>query len=864
MPRWWRRTQRDFAAEVQSHIELEAERLREQGLSEREARAQAQKAFGNVLGAEERFYESRRVPWMDHFAKDLVFALRQLKRNKTFAVVAVFTLALGIGSTTAIFTLVHATLLRALPYRDGDRIIRIADMRTQGQSTGGLVGVPRFFDLRRRSKSFESLGFFYFDHPTMIADGSLPAALLAVGVNGDFWQTIGIRPLLGRTFTDADDNRGAPPVAVISYAAWQRLFGGDAGVLNRQVKLDGQGTTIVGVLPPGIGYPNKTDIWIPAFFDPAEWVAYRGDGTRFINVLGRLKAGVTLRSAQEELRMTGERLQKEHPQTDGRWRFESETLRNYLYGSTRPALLVLMAAAGILLLIACINVANLLLSRGTTRAQEVALRRALGATHKRIVAQFLTENGVLALLGGAIGLAATYAALHWLGAKLPGRLGTSGVGMQSPIVWFTLSVSLLTGLVFGCVPALQARRLDLNTNLKQGDTRVGAAAGAGLRTAFISVEVALSLVLLGGASLLAESLWHLMKAPLGFRPEQVLSFDIQLPWNTKPVVVRRFFQELEQRVGSLPGVLAVGEISALPTVDFHLRSNFDVDWKPRTVHGDAVNLEDRAISGDYLRAMGIPLLLGRNLNVADENAKQPRALVNEQLARQYFPGGNILGHHLINSITQFEIVGVIGNVRGTAGSIAAPAGPELYFLPDGNDGRRWVVVRSTVPAETLAPEIRRAVHDVDPTQAIRDVATLTQRLDDSVAQPRFNAGLLTAFAVIAVLLACVGIYGVVSYSVTQRSIEIGIRMALGATAKQILSLFIRRALGAALIGLAAGGTGAIFLTRLLESQLYAMRPDHALTFLAAALLLLVPVLVASVIPASKAAGLNPINTLRRE
>jgi predicted permease len=669
--------------------------------------------------------------------------------------------------------------------------------------------------------------------------------------------------MLGRAFTENDDQANSPQVAIISYSTWQRFFGSDPGVVNRQVTLDGKGATIVGVLPPGLEYPKKTEIWTPSHFDPAEWTN-RGEGSRFVNVFGRLKRNIALPSVQEELRTIGERLRREHPDTDVNWQFGGESLRDSLYGGAKPALLVLMAASSVLLLIACINVANLLLSRGTTRLREVALRRALGASQRRILAQFLTENTLLALLGGGIGLFATFAGIRFFGASLPGRLGSSGIEVEWPIAWFTLAVSVLTGIVFGCVPPVQARRLDLNTNLKQGNARVGGAAGSRVRTAFISMQVALSLVLLVGASLLAESLWNLIKSPFGFQPEHVLTFEIKLPWNEKAVVVKRFFDDLQSKISSLPGVLAVGQISALPTVDWHLRSNFDVDWKPRTEHGDAVNVEDRAVSHDYFRAMGIPLLAGRSFTEADVRAKQPRGLVNQQFARQYFPNGNVIGRHLINKITQFEIIGIIGDVRGTAGSIAAPAGPELYFLPDDNDGGRSFVVRSSVPPEKLVATIRQQVHQLDPAQAIRNVATLTQRLDESVTQPRFNAGLLTAFAVIAMMLACVGIYGVVSYSVTQRLLEVGIRMALGATSRQILSLFVTRAFYAALVGVGIGAIAALFLARLLRSQLYGVQPDHLLTFAAAALLLLVPTLLASILPALKAATLNPVSSLRKD
>jgi predicted permease len=862
--RWRRRrSQEDFASEMETHIALEADRLRAGGLSEEEASARARKSFGNRLQSQERFYESQRALWFDHLKQDLVYALRQLANHKSFTTLAVLTLALGIGSTTAIFTLVDSTLLRPLPYRDGRRIVHITDIRVRGHSTGSLVAVPRFFDLQKRSRSFESLGFYYFDHPTLIAGSKLPEPLAAAGVNGDFWRTIGITPLLGRTFDRYADRPNSPSVAVIGYGTWQRLFGGDPNVINRQVTLDGKAATIIGVLPPDLEYPSKTEIWVPAFFDPAEWT-YRGEGTRFINVLGRLKPNVSVSEARTELNLIGEILQREYANTDSNWRFGIETLREFLHGSVRRPMLVLMAASGVLLLIACINVANLLLSRGTTRAQEVSVRRALGASQGRILAQFLAENTVLALLGGSIGLLSSYLCLRWFGTHLPGRLAAGAIDMNWPVVSFAAALAMLTGIAFGCVPAAQSRRLNLNTTLQQGDVRVGRAAGGRLRTAFISIQVALSLVLLIGASLLAESLWNLLKSPLGFQPDHVLTFTIKLPWGAKPAVVQRFYDELLARIQRLPGVSAVGHVSALPTIDWHLRSNFDVDWQGRTPHGDAVNVEDRAVGGDYFKAMGIPLLAGRYLTEDDRKAHRPRAMVNQQFVKEYAPNGNVVGHHLINQITQFEIIGVVGDVRGTAGSIGAAPAPEFYFLSDDGDPGRSLVVRSRIPADQLARLVREQVHEISPIQAVQNIAPFDELLDRSVAQPRFNMGLLSAFAIAATLLACIGIYGIVSYSAAQRSMEVGIRMAFGATRKQISCLFLRRTLLATSTGVLIGGISAWFVTRLLRAQLYGVPPDHLLTFAASAVLILLAALLASLVPAMRAASLNPVLALRKE
>jgi len=647
---------------------------------------------------------------------------------------------------------------------------------------------------------------------------------------------------------------------VLSYAAWQRLFGGDPGIIGTAVTVDKQTATIIGVMPKSFQYPAKIDMWKPTHFDPLGWKNYRGDGTRFVNVFARLKPGVTLAAAQSELRLIGTQLAGEHAESDGQWQFTSLSFRDYAYGELKPALVVLMAASAVLLLIACLNVANLLLSRATSRRRDVALRQALGASSIRIVRQLLTESTVLALLGGSVGLGAAYALVRLAGARLPAALEAQGaVTLDWPVAAFALAVSVFAGILFGLAPAFESRGGELNTRLKSGETRVSGAAGSRLRSSFIAMQVGLSLVLLVSACLLVQSLWKLMKSPLGFNPDHVLTFEIQLPWDSKIAQTDNFFAEVQRRVEELPGVAAVGQISALPTVSWHLHSSYDVDWKPRTPHQDTVNAEDRHLYGDYLKAMGIPVLAGRELKPQDG----PVVLVNQEFVRRFLPDGNPLGKHLLNPQASLEIVGVIGNVRGTAGSIAGEVQPEVYF-PAGGITSRSFVVRSQMPPEQLIAAIRSKVHQVDPQQAIGNVRTLDEMLSVAVAQPRLNMALLVSFAGIALLLACVGIYGVVAYSVAQRRQEIGVRMALGATRTQISMLFLERTITAALIGLALGSVATLLLTRLLRSQLYGVEPNNPMTFLIAILLLLMPVLAASLRPALQAASIDPVEALRTE
>lgn len=858
---------REIDVELQAHIELRMEDNVAAGMSPEVARRDALLRFGNPTVVKEHTTAADAALRLESLRLDIRHAFRQLCKSPAFTLTAVLTFALGIAATTTIFSLVYASLMRGLPYPEADRIVHIQDVRLQGQSTAGLVGAPRFFDIRSRSRSFDSLTYFYFDHPTLIAGMQLPLAVKAVGVDGQFWKVFGVQPLLGRAFDESHTRPNMPDEAVLSYGAWQQIFAGDPKVIGKQVSLDHEQSTIVGVMPQGFQMPSGIDLWRTGHFDPSVFADNRNEGTRFFNVSGRLKRNVSLQAAQDDLTTISARLQREYPATDGVWQFASESLRDDLYGSMRPGLIVLQMASGFLLLIACINIANLLLSRATVREREVALRRALGASEARIRLQFLIEGTLLSLLGGTAGLAAAFVVVHALAARLPGRLGAPGaIGMNWPVICFALALSFSTGIAFGLVPAWRNRRVELNTAMKRGDARLDGSSGSRLRSAFISVQVGLSLMLLIGACLLGESLWNLMKSPLGFEPDHLLTFSINLPWGAKPAAVSSFYADLQQRISALPGVTAAGQIDALPTVDWHLRSNFDADWLPRTPGRPAINAEDRHVSGDYLKAIGIPLLAGRAFADHDVDAKPNRVIINQQLAQQYLPGGNPIGRHLIIGRDPLEIVGVIGNVRGTAGSIARAVGPEVYWLADGDEGvtQRSFVVRSHLPPEQLIKSIREQVHKLDPQQAIGNVSTMDGLLDKTVAQPRLNMVLVASFAAIALMLACVGIYGIVAYSVSQRTREIGVRMALGATRAQVSLLFVGRTLIPAGIGLIAGTCGALLLTRLLRSALYGVEPNSFTVYAISAVLLLFPVLMAALRPALTAGSVNPVEALRAE
>jgi putative ABC transport system permease protein len=795
----WR--DRELDAELRSHVEMATEENRRRGMPEEEARRQALRSFGGVTQVRERFREHEGLPLVENLRRDVLYALRQMRKSPGFAVVVIVMLALGIGATTAIFTVVYSTLVRSLPYPGADRIVAIHDTRIEGRSTGGLMSGPRFFDIQERSRSFESLAFFFFDAATLIEGRQMPVSVKAAGANAGIWEVLGTAPMLGRTFHAADDVPHAPETAVLSYAAWQKIFGADRGVIGRAVTLDGRTATVVGVMPKDFSGPGGVDLWYAAQWIPGNWGNYRGEGLRFINVFGRLRSGVSLDQARSDLARVGEQLQREYPQTDGPWRFTTETLREDRYGNLRPALVALLIASVLLLSIACINVANLLLSRATARRREVALRRALGASAGRVAAQFLTESVMLALAGGTVGIAAAVALVRACASRLPGTLSRPGtLHPDWRVIGAASLVSLLTGLAFGLAPVLESRRVDL-----------------------------------------------------------------QAARNVKPERVRNFYDDVQQRIGSLPGVLYAGQIDAPPMTDWHLRSNYDADWLPQISGQPAMNAETRNIAGDLPAALGTPLLAGRSFTPEDQVAALPPVLVNQALVREFLPKGNPVGHHLLINGQAHEIVGVLANIRGTAGSIATEPGPEVYWPANANGvTHRYFVLRTQVAPEQLVDSIRRQVYLADPQQSIGGVETMDQLLDDAVAQPRLDMAVVASFAGIALILACVGIYGVVAYFVVQRTQEIGVRMALGATRGGIALLFVRRALTPALAGAVAGTAAALGMAQLLRSQLYGIRSTDARVYAASAAILLVPVTLATLRPALRAARVDPAQMLRSE
>jgi len=800
---------------------------------------------------------------MSKLLQDIRYALRQSQKSPGFTVIVVLTLALGIGANSAIFTVVEAVLLRPLPYPKSEQIVQLQDFNSRRAENHGIISVPRLQDVRDQNHVFDSVAYQFLMNSTLALPGKLPERVQGSGVSGDFWKVMGVQPLLGRTFDTSGDTPNSPDYTVLSYGLWQRMFGGDQNVIGQLITLDGKPSTVIGVMPREFDYPSGTELWRTTHF-PLWQITSRGDESRFMAALARLKPDVTLRGTQNDLDVIAGRLAQQHQQTDADWVFRATPLHAALVGDLRPALLVLMAAVVLVLLIACANVANLLLSRAAFRQREVAIRQALGAGKWRLMTQFLTEGVLLCMIGGGLGLATVVPLIHVLVSHLPKGLQPDAIHVNVAVVAFTFGVCVLTGTLLGLAPALALVRPDVQTTLKQTEGRTTGLGSHRFRGFMIAAEVGLSLLLLVGAGLLIETFRKLQQTQLGFNPDHVLTFEISFPWGSDPVRLHRFYSGVLDRLHTLPGVKTAGTISRLPLHTFSLPRTFWLEGEPHAAGGGML-AEARSVSGDYFQAMNIPLLAGR---VFTENDAQPKAppvvLISKLVVDQYFPQKNPVGQRLNFEGGSAEIVGVVGTVRGQGSELQASPRAQMYWVDNGGWPNNQFAVRSSVPPETLIPAIREQIHELDPNQTIHTVATMDSLVDDAVSQPRMTMFLLTAFAGLALLLAGVGLYGVIAYLVTERTREIGVRMALGAQRRQILRLFVGQGMRWSLAGAGAGLITAVLLVRFLRSLLFEVAPYDPLVFGGVAVFLTVIVFLACYASARRATKVDPMVALRYE
>ncbi|MGB8340323.1 MAG: ABC transporter permease [Chthoniobacterales bacterium] len=811
---------------------------------------------------------------------DLRFAIRQLIKSPGFAAIAIIALALGIGANTAMFSVVNAILLRPLPFPQSDRLTMIWQTNPEVAKMGfplAPTSVPDFQDWRAQAKSFEAISTID-GWTTNLTGSEEPERLSGARVSANLFSLLQVAPILGRGFVTGEDQLGHDHVVVLSQDLWQRRFGGDRSIIGRKLILDQEPYTVVGVMPSGFRFPSDTgmpaymtfgahcEIWAP--FAPSEGRA-KNRGAHNLAVIGRLKSGVSLASAQSEMNTLAARFARQYPDSNKDWGVRLVSLQKQAAAGSERILSVLMAAVGCILLIACANVANLLLARGLGRQKEIAIRRALGASRWRVVRQLLTESVLLALVGGSLGVLFAIWGSDLLLVIAPTSLPRlSEVRIDGGVLVFTLLVSLVTGVLFGLAPALQSSRSGLSEKLKEGD-RGSTAGHARLRNGLIVSEVALALMLLIAAGLLIESFAQLARVQPGFKPERVLTFNISLPDipYRDDAKAAAFYDQLVRRIEGLPGVKSAAAGNVLPLSGAEEVDGFQIEGRAAST-GMVQTANFRWITPDYFKALQIPLQRGRAFTERDKQDAPKVTIIDEAMARLYFPGVNPIGQRFKatnEKKTVFrEIVGVVGDVRQT--SLDAKPGPHIY-LPEAQAGLQimTVAVRSvgTEPS-ALLQMARREVAAVDPNVPIADIRTMEEMVASSIAPWRFTMALLSVFAGVALLLASVGIYGVLAYAVTQRRREIGIRMSLGAQRRDVLQLFLSQGMTVTLLGIVIGLGGAWGATRIMRSLLYSVSPTDLRVFLSVPLLFAAVALLASFFPARKAAQVNPVIALRSE
>jgi putative ABC transport system permease protein len=857
-----RRAEREFDDEIRAHIELLTERYVRQGMTRDEAASAARRQFGNVTLLQEVNREMRGIRFIETIFQDVRYGLGMLMRNPGFTFVAVLTLALGIGANTAIFSVVNAVLLRPLPYYDPQRLVWV----TEGIQFFGEENTTDndYYHWQAQSKTFEHLVAFYSGNIYLKGQGE-PERLDSVTATANLFPALGVAPRLGRAFTPEEHRRGSAPVAIISHDIWQRRFGGDPAIIGRSLRLNRKSQLVVGVMPPGFQFIQKVDVLLPlSLEEPSkEWISITHK-----KILGRLKPGVSVEQARSELDSLV------HPGIKKRYnslQVRVTPLAERLVGHLQRGLLALFGAVAFILLIACANVANLMLARANVRQKEMAIRAALGAGRGRLIRQMLTESLLLSVCGGVAGLLYAMLGVKALAPLIPDSLAHLKEGgpfflVDGAALGFTFLASLLTGVIAGIIPALQTSQIDRTESLKEGARGAAFSKRQGARRVSPSLvvgELALTLALLTGAGLLIKSFLRVRAVEPGYNPENLLTMTIPLSVVGYPPAQKNiFYQDLLTRINSLPGV----KVAAIENY-ISLTDRRTIWGRPPAPDSNSFTVaERRRVSVDYFRAMGMQLRAGRTFTEQDNENAPPVAVINETLARRKFAGEDPIGKRGVGN-SQFDpiIIGVVADAKRYG--LEADVRSEVYqsFLQDpGGGGDISLVVRTAGDPLKLASAVRRQVREIDANVPVMDVMSMEQRLAQSVEPRRFQMLLFGAFAVVALIIATVGIYGVISYAVSQRTHEIGIRMALGAQAGDVLRMVVWRGMRLTLIGVALGLVAALAQARVLKSLLFEVSATDPATFALIALLLIVVALIASYIPARRATKVDPLQALRHE
>lgn len=858
----------EFSEEIRAYLDMVTEAKIRQGLTPQEARRNALLELGGVDQVEERVREIRMGQFIETAWRDVRLGVRALVHSPIFTAVTVLSLALGIGANTAIFSVVNGLLLRPLSYPESERLVDVWHTPPQ-QSFPGLdrfsVSPANYLDWKAQSNAFEQIAVYGYAGLSLSTSND-PLPLIGSTVSSDFFSVLRSNALQGRTFTPDEERAGSDQVVVISHGLWQRAFGANPNIVGQTITLNSRSFTVVGIMPAGFEFPREAELWIPLAWDDKE------RQLRSIHdylVIARLKQNVSVQQAQAEMSTISSRLEQQYPEENKGWGAVVIPLREDLVGDIRTPLLVLFFAVSFVLLIACANVANLMLARGANRQKEFAVRIALGAGRARLVRQLLTESVLLAVIGGLLGLL-----LAIWGSKMLVRLGSlpnaGDVGIDLWALGFTLLVSFAAGIVIGILPALQFTRTSVSETLKQGSGRTGGSAiKQHTRKALVISEVALSLVLLIGAGLMIRSFWKLQQVDPGFDINNALTMSVVLTPTrySEPHQQLAFFDRVLEQIRAVPGVVSVGVTTTVPLAGSGSTQPFSIEGRPTGAIAEQPMAQTRYISPDYFRAIGIPLRQGRFFSDQDRDKSAPVVIISEAMARRFFPGENPVGKRLTPSFHLEqgvrEIVGVVGDVK--ARGLDSDSSTMMY-LPFKQSPRPFLsfVVRTASNPESLIQPVSKAIYSIDNEQALTDVQTMEQVLTQSLSGQRFNMTLLLAFAGVALMLAAAGVYGVMNYTVALRRRELGIRMALGAARMDVLRLVLGQGLTLTLIGVGAGLISAYALTRLMASLLYGVTATDYLTFGIVSAVLIIVGVAASYVPARRATKVNPTIALRAE
>jgi predicted permease len=868
--------ERDLEDELRFHMEMLESRHADGGHSVDDVRTLTHKEFGSMHRYKEEVRDARGLTLIDDLWRDVRFAVRTLLRTPAFTLIALVTFALGIGANTAIFSVVNAVLIRPLPYPNADRLVRLSEQMVD-QTGPGAVSYMNFLDWKKMNTSFEGMGAFFNSFVTINGDGE-PERVREGVVSADIFPMLGAKPIVGRYFTADEEIRGKQRVVILSEHLWRRRYGADRAIVGRTIPFEGTPYTVVGVMPAGFNFPpgpRVVDLWVP-FVPPQQALDPRSRGWHWLNVLALVKPGVAVARADQEMKQIARRLEIEYPGPQARRSAVAQSMQQFLVGDIRGVLIVLLGAVFLVLLIACANVANLLLARNAARRKEVAVRVALGASRGQLTRQFLTESVLLAVAGAVLGLGVARLVLRVLIVAGQQTLPISGpIPLDGRVLLVLLGAAVLCGLAFGVAPAAQVTRGSARNGL--ADLTIKTTAGSEMRrfrSGLVVAQIALSLMLLIGAGLLMRGFVALQATDPGLEPERVLTARIAVPrrllsrdGNETTVLLR----PLLERVRAIPGVRAAGLTSLLPVDEFGSTASFWVDRRAWPAPGNEPLLEIRSVSPDFIKALGIRLKAGRDFVESDDSTSTRKAIVNEAVVRRLMPGENPIGRLLLQGSaenhTDFEIIGVVADVKQSGlDTPASPEGYTSYADPriDWTGGDMSLVVKTAVPELSIVPQLRQVLKEVARDVALVDVRPMNEVIDRSLSRRRMTLMLFAIFAGVALALAASGLYGVIYYLVTQRTREIGIRVALGAQTSRVMAMVLGQGALLVVTGLVVGIGGALLLSKFLKGMLYGVGTRDPITFAAVPFFLAAVAFVATLVPAWKAARVDLVIALREE